>query len=226
MRQIFEGEILDIQPMENGICFVFVAEKDYDSKSLEVEFKTISFETGKMAKAPKNVYFLAKFGTRYKTVMQHCSDYTDARILYLPQDKIFVLNRKDGAAVLLDAFGLPLWMSNLSYKGSHPSDIAFVNDSLWAAFKEHDAIIKLNLSNMKEELRIGGGKNSPFKKPVRLLPTKDGISVLGAADNKVIDLNLKDYSIYERHSFEEKVYEYVRVDDFEFAVLNDGLYVV
>lgn len=226
MRQIFKGEILDVQPMENGICFVFVAEKDYDSKSLEVEFKTISFETGKMSKAPKNVYFLAKFGTRYKTVMQHCTNYTDARILCLPQEKIFVLNRKDGSAVLLDAFGLPLWMSNLSYKGAFPSDIAFVGDCLWASFKEHDAIIKLNLSNMKEELRIGGGKNSPFKKPIRLLPDENGISVLGADDNKVISLNLKDYSILERHTFEETVKDYIKIGDFEFAVLNDGLYVI
>lgn len=226
MRQIFEGEILDVQPMENGICFVFVAEKDYDTKSLEVEFKTISFSSGKMSKAPKNVYFLAKFGTRYKTIMQHCTNYTDAKILHLPQERIFVLNRKDGAAVLLDSFGLPLWISNISYKGSAPNDIAFVNDCLWAAFKEHDAIIKLNLSNMKEELRIGGGKNSPFKKPFRLLPTENGLSVLGAEDHKVIDLDLNDYSITERHSFEESVKDYIRVGEFEFAVLKDGLYII
>ena len=226
MRQIFEGHVLDVQPMENGICFVFVADKELDGESLEVEFKTISFETGKMSKAPKNVYFLAKFGTRYKNIMRYCPNYADARVLELPQEKIFVLNRNDGSAVLLDVFGLPLWMSNISYKGDPPSDIAFVNDSLWACFKEHDAIIKLNLANMREELRIGGGKGSPFKKPIRLLAKEKGVSVLGALDNKVIDLNLEDYSIFERHSFETPVNDYIEAGGFEFVVLPDGLYIV
>ena len=224
MRQIFEGEVHDIQPMENGVCFVFTTELEQETAN--VEFKMISFETGKMSRITKNVYFLAKFGTRYKTIMKHCSNFAEARVLNLPQDRIFVLDNINGNAVLLDSFGLPLWMSQLSYKGAAPSDIAFVQDSLWACFKEQGAIIKFNLANMREELRIGGGKGSPFKAPIKLYPTENGLAVLNAGDRKLIHLGLTDYSISEMCTFDEPPKKYLKVDDFEFAILQSGLYIM
>lgn len=224
MRQIFEGDVHDIVVMENGVCFVFTAEKEQETA--KVEFKMISFETGKMSRVTKNVYFLAKFGTRYKTIMQHCSNFAEARVLNLPQDRIFILDNLDGNAVLLDSFGLPLWMSQISYKGTPPNDIAFVQDSLWACFKEHNTIIKFNLSNMREELRIGGGKGSPFKAPIKLTATENGLTVLGAADKRLVGINLKDYSITEMYTFTEPVKKYLKAGDFEFVITQSGLYLI
>lgn len=224
MRQIFEGDVHDIVVMENGVCFVFTAEKEQETA--KVEFKRISFETGKMSRVTKNVFFLAKFGTRYKAIMQHCSNFAEARVLNLPQDRVFVLDNLNGNAVLLDSFGLPLWMSRLSYKDTPPSDIAFVQDGLWACFKEHNAIIKFNLTNMHEELRIGGGKGSPFKSPIKLTPTENGLAVLGAADKKLVGINLKDFSVTEMHAFSEPVKKYLKADDFEFVITQSGLYLI
>ncbi len=225
MRQIFEGDVHDIVAMENGVCFVFTTEQEGNDLA-HVEFKSISFETGKMSRAPKNVYFLAKFGTRHKTIIKHCNNFAEARILDLPQERVFILNNDDGSAVLLDNFGLPLWISNVSYKGAPPSDVAFVQGSLWASFKEQDAIIKFNLANMREELRIGGGKNSPFMAPVKLTPTENGIAVLNGGDRKLIELNLKDYSLNELYSFDEPVKKYLKVGTLEFIVLKSGLYLL
>ena len=106
-----------------------------------------------------------------------------------------------------------------------PSGIAINNRSVWTCYKETAVLMRLNLVTMREELRIGSGANSPFDHPVDLFIDGDDIYVCNS-NNTVVKLNLNSYVTEEYITLENPIKQYLKIDDFEFVVLQNGVYLI
>ena len=78
---------------------------------------------------------------------------------------------------------------------------------------------------MREELRIGGN-NSPFSKPRSLFVDGDKVMVSNQDSKKLIEIDLNTYTVFEYKEFEEPLYQYVKVGNNRFALLESGLYLL
>lgn len=85
--------------------------------------------------------------------------------------------------------------------------------------------MRFNLNTMHAELRIGG-KNSPFDSPENIFIDGEWAYVSNAGSNKIVKVNLEDYSVEDYYGFEEPVKCYVKSGNFEFVLLDSGLYVI
>ena len=223
MHKLFEGNIFDMKPLKKGLVFVYSSE-DAEG-TVRAAYNMISFDTGRMSPVTTSNYLLAKFGLRYKTYKKKAASIFESKVLHLPGDRVFILD-PDGSANIYDIDGSVLWSSSLLYKDACPTDIALYNDSLWACFKEHNSLIRFNLNTMHEELRIGGGENSPFNRPVQITAAQDGLVICNSGSNSIIKLDPLNYSIELMYDFRESVKGYLKVQDKEFAALSSGLYFI
>ena len=80
---------------------------------------------------------------------------------------------------------------------------------------------------MREELRVGGSKNdSAFDKPEGLWVNEETEKLLicNAGNNKILELDIKNYTVYEYAEFDEPVHEYINIKSNEMVLLNSGVY--
>ncbi len=222
MKKIFEGEVYEILPLSGGIIFSYL--NKVTENGIVVSYKMISFENGRFTDVAKNIYMLTKFGNNYKAISAFCDNYITVKSLVLPGGKVFLLGQ-DGAAQLIDVDATPVWTGNLSYRGCAPSDIVLYNNALWACYADCDALLRYNLSTMREELRVGGAK-SPFKKPRALFVEGENVMVCNQESKNLLQVNLNTYNVFEYESFEEPVYQYVKVGENRFVLLKSGLYLI
>lgn len=222
MKQIFSGEVYEILPLSNGIIFSYC--KEVVDDNVIVAYKMISFDNGRFTDVAKNIYMLSKFGNNYKAVSAYSQNYITVKSLVLPNGKVFLLE-PDGSAALLDNDATPVWTGNLSYRSSAPSDVVLYKDALWASYPECNVLLRYNISTMREELRIGGN-NSPFSKPRSLFVDGDKVMVSNQDSKKLIEIDLNTYTVFEYKEFEESLYQYVKVGDNRFALLESGLYLL
>ncbi len=223
MKQIFEGEVYEILPLSNGILFSYCIDST-DIEKTVVGYKMISFENGRMTDITKNVYLAAKFGNNYNTIIKHCDNYITARSIVLPSGKILLLS-KDGIAKLIDTDSSVTWQGNLTYHSCTASDIVIHKHSLWACFSDCNVLLRYNLSNMREELRIGG-KSSPFNKPKSLYLEGDVATVCNKGSKKTTEINLETYAVLNEQEFPEEVLQYTKAANHRFVILNSGLYIL
>lgn len=222
MKKIFEGEVFEILPLSGGIIFSYLNKVTEDG--VIVSYKMISFETGRFTDVAKNIYMLSKFGNNYRAVSAFCDNYITVKSLVLPGGKVFLLE-PDGKAQLIDNDATPVWSGSLTYRGSAPSDIVLYNDALWASYADCNALLRYNLATMREELRVGGMK-SPFKKPRSLFIEGDSVMVCNWEAQNLLQVDLNNYNVFEYESFDEPVYQYVKVGDNRFVLLKSGLYLI
>lgn len=222
MKKIFSGEIYEVMPLSGGIIFSYC--KDTVDQNVVVAYKMISFDNGRFTDVAKNIYLLTKFGNNYKAVAALCDNYITVKSIVLPNGKVFLLST-DGTAQLLDNDATPVWTGDLTYRSCKPSDIILYNNALWVSYAECNALLRYNLSTMREELRIGGTK-SPFNKPRDLFLEGDTVMVSNQGSQKLLQVNLNTYTVFDYETFEEPLYQYVRVGENRFAVLESGLYLI
>ena len=222
MKQIFDGEVYEILPLNNGIIFSYC--KDIIDQKVVVAFKMLSFETGRFTDIAKNIYLLTKFGNNYKAVVENCENYITVKSIILPNSKVFLLSQ-NGEVQLIDTDGTPIWKGSLNYRGFTPSDIVPYNNSLWACYGEINSIVRYNLSTMREELRIGGNK-SPFCGPKSLFIEGNCVTVSNFGSKNLTEVNLDSYITLDREEFEEPVKQYVKADKYRFVLLQSGVYML
>lgn len=223
METIFKGEVCELLPLSNGLIFSYCKERLSDEQA-NVSYKMISFEDGRMTDVAKNMYLLTKFGNNYKAVLEYSENFITDKALLVPGGKTFFM-RTSGAAYFLDSDGTPLWTGSLSYRSMAPDDIVLYNNSLWASYSEGNVLLRYNLSTMREELRIGGNR-SPFDKPGEMFVQGDSVIVSNRGSGKLLQVNLNTYSVEERETFDETVYQYLAVSDYRFVILKSGLYII
>ncbi len=223
MEQLFEGKVYEILPTSNGIIFSY-QNKEFEDGNVVVSYKMISFDSRRITDVAKNVYMVTKFGNSYKSVEQLCENYITVKSILLPGSKVFLLH-ENGTAQLIDADGEPLWTGSLVYRNMLPSDIILHKEGLWSSYPKANALLKYSLTNMKQELRVGG-KDSPFNGPCDLFEENGRLVVCNKNSGKVLSLNTDDYSILEYETFEEPLLGYVNIKGYRFVILESGLYVV
>lgn len=222
MKQIFSGEIFEVLPLSDGILFSYC--KDRQEENVSVAYKMISFDNGRFTDVARNIYLITKFGNNYKSVVRLCDNYITVKSIVLPNGKVFLMN-SDGTAQLIDNDATPVWTGDLTYRSCTPSDIVLYNNALWVSYADCNALLRYNLSTMREELRIGGNK-SPFDKPCDLFLEGDCVMVSNQGSKKLLQVNLNSYTVFEYETFEEPLYQYVNVKENRFAVLESGLYLI
>ena len=214
--------IYDVIPQSSGVVFSY--RKDSFEDQVCVAYKMISVETGIMADIVNSVYLLSKFGSNYRSASMQCKNYITAKSLILPSGKVFICS-DNGRASLIDDDGTAIWTGELKYRGLAPADIAIYKNSLWACYSEAGVLLRFNLNTMREELRIGGSR-SPFDKPSDIFIDGDTAIVANSGSNKLLSVDLNSYVVNDYKEFEEPVYGLVKVRDFEFVLLESGLYVL
>lgn len=85
--------------------------------------------------------------------------------------------------------------------------------------------MRFNINTMHAELRIGG-KNSPFNRPENIFIDGNFAYVSNGDSKNIVKVDLENYSVEEYLNFEEPVRAYVKSENFEFALLDSGLYVI
>ena len=111
------------------------------------------------------------------------------------------------------------------YEGSAPSSVSVTEGSLWAAYAEKNVIVKYNLQNLREELRIGG-QNSVFDIPVNLFPAGTKLFVCNKGNNEIWKLDVTNFSTERYYEFKEPLYDYTFVGKYEIAALESGIYLL
>lgn len=221
MKQVFSGEVYDMLPISRGIIFSY--HKDTIDNRIIVFYKMLSFDTG-LTDITNNIYLLTKFGNNYKAVASLCNNFITAKSIVLTGGKVFLLET-DGTARLLDADASPIWTGELKYRANAPSDIVVYKNALWACYAQSNVLLRFNLATMREELRIGGNR-SPFNRPQDMFIDGENVMVSNSGSNKLTQLNLNSYNVFDYETFDEPVYQYVRVEDYRFVILKSGLYLI
>ena len=222
MERIFSGEVYDIVPQAGGL--VFSHRKEAVGEWLVINYKMISFDTGRMTDVAANIYQLSKFGSNYRAVVALCSNYIKARALVLPSTRV-LLSEENGAATLFDSDGVPVWQGDMLYRGNAPSDIAAYNNAIWASYPKNNVLLRFNDSTMREELRIGGS-SSPFSRPFDIFVDGDSAVISNIGSNKLVKVDLNSYTVSDYKEFTEPVYSYAHIRNYEFVLMESGLYVL
>ena len=220
MKQLFTGTVFDVLPTQNGILFSY--HKDTLEDKIVIGYKMLSFDTGRFSDVAKNIYLLTKFGHNYKAVLKYCKNYILTRSLVLPNSKVFLL-KNDGEAILLDADATPIWQGGLTYRGNVASDIAIYKNNLWAAYSDCNVLLRYNLFNMREELRIGGN-NSPFNNPKSIFIKDDTAIICNQSSQKLVSVNLDSYVVNDLEELPEPATQYTESGKYRFVVLKSGIY--
>ncbi len=222
MKQIFAGTVFDILPTQNGILFSYHKET-LDDKMI-VNYKLLSFDTGKFSDVTNHVYWVTKFGHNYKAILRYCDNYILNKSIVLPNSKVFLL-KTNGEAMLIDADATPIWQGTLTYRGAVASDIIVYKNALWAAYGECNVLLRYNLLNMREELRIGGN-HSPFNNPRSLFLKDDAAIICNRNSQKLLSVNLDSYAVEELEEFSEPIIQYSESGKYRFVLSKSGIYAI
>lgn len=223
MKPVFKGEIINAVAADNGIVMAYIHEKT--ESRITVAYKAVSFDNGKINNVPRNLYELSKFGTNYKDIIAKVKNHISTNAVLLENGKTFCAD-SDGTAYLFDTDGELLWKGGLTYRDALPTSIAVCSRHLWVAFGKLNVIMRMNLNTMHEELRLGGGKESPFLHPVDLFAQGEQIFICTKQGKEILAVNTCTYSIEAYKTFDNNVRQYLRSGKYEFAVLDDGIYLI
>lgn len=224
MKSIYGEGALSLLPLENG--FLIVTKEDENTDMISVGYKLVDFSNYTMSPVPKSIYQQAKFGENYKAFELQVGNYVTCKTVVLPNGNVFSVNT-DGEAKVMDSNGYVEWQGTIKYNDRAPADIALHNNNIWASYPHSNALLRFNLRTMREELRVGGSKNdSAFDKPEGLWVNEETEKLLicNAGNNKILELDIKNYTVYEYAEFDEPVHEYINIKSNEMVLLNSGVY--
>lgn len=220
MQQIFAGKVYDMIKKPGGLVFSHL--EDVIDDNLLIKFKMLDTSSGTVTDIAKNVYLLTKFGSNYRPAVDMVDNFITVKAINLPSGKLF-LCQKSGECFLLDGDGSPLWTGSILYKENPPSDIALHDNCVWACFKDSNVLIRFNLATMREELRIGG-ERSPFSGPRGLFVDGNIAIVSNFTSKGLTRVNLDTYSVEQYYEFDQSVIGYTKVDNYEYVLLESGIY--
>ena len=119
-----------------------------------------------------------------------------------------------------------VWSGKLTHKGNPMTAAAVDGNSLWCSYKDSGIVIRYNLRTMRDELRLGGGRNPVITGPKGLY-IQDGCMRVCDVDNcKIFEIDLSSYSMSVYREFDEPVHQYIKIRAYEFALLDSGIYML
>lgn len=222
LKKIFEGKIYELLPKSDGIIFPY--QKAVVDEGDIVWYKMFSIENSIMSDVSETIYWNVKFGSNYTVAVELCKNFVSEKAVMLPNGRLLLLGN-NGQVFVIDPDGMINIGGELKYREQSPAAIALYKNCLWASFKESNVLIRFNINTMRAELRIGG-KTSPFDQPGNIFIENEFAYVCNEGSNKLIKVNLENYSVEDYYGFEEPVHSYVKSGAHEFVLLESGLYKV
>lgn len=223
MKTVFEGDVFDVLPTENGMLIAYCSSV-HDDK-MEIEYKLVNFSDGKMTTAATHIYPLTKFGTGYKAFRSEVENLYTCHTIFLPSGKLFVYET-NGDVKILDTDASVLWQGSMTYKGEAPAKVTLYDNKFWACYEKSGVIIKYNNSNLREELRIGGGENSPFEAPKDICIIDSYAYIANSLSKQILKMSITSYDISVYGEYTETVKNYLNINGYEFVVLTSGIYMI
>lgn len=220
MEKIFEGMIYEMIPQPSGLVFAY--SRGTSDEGTIIGYKMLSLDNGRLTDVIKDIYQLAKFGSAYRAVATFCDNYVMARSVILPSGRVFICDNS-GNMKLIDTEGECVWTGELTYRTKGPSSLVLHGNTVWASFESENVLMRCNPSTMREELRIGGTR-SPFDRPIHIFVDGDDAYISNLGSNKIIKINLISYEVEDYKEFEEPIFGFARVKNFDFYLLKSGLY--
>ncbi len=222
MNKISPHKALSLLALPAG--FVFAYPFEISEGAMKVGYKMVSFDTGKISNVTNNIYTLTKFGSEFKRFLRDIKNFISCSSAVLTDGRVFV-SEQDGRATLYSPDGEALYRDTLTYGGTAPSSVSAAGETLWAAYKERNTIVKYNINTMREELRIGGA-SSPFQAPVSVFPAGTKLFVCNEGSRDIWKIDTTDYKTELYFQFEEPVYDYKFIDKYEIVSLESGIYLL
>ena len=223
MKPIYEGEVIEVIATENGLAFSYCEKKE--ENQLTVAFKLLSFESGKITNVAKNIYQLSKFGTAYKAFSMQAENYITCKVITFPGEQMLILET-NGTIKILDTDSSLLYEGKLNFVGEAPSGIALFGDKLWCSYKNKNVLVRYSINTMREELRIGGGRETPFNAPTDILVDGNYAYVCSSSSSALLKVDLNTYALDVYKEFDTPLKQYLRVNNFEFVVNQNGIYMI
>ena len=222
MKGIYEGKVLHMMPSPSGIVAAVLSDVTDEGK-IVVEYRMISLETGQVQRITNSVYLLAKFGSSHKSAELQVANHLTCRTCMLPDGELFTVE-DDFSAKVLDSDGFAKWVGVVKYKGEAPADAVFDGKNIWVSFTENNALIRLDPSSMREELRIGGKGETGFNSPTGVFAENEELFVSNCKSHQIWRIHTKTYEAAEYMTFEEPVYAYCKCRGREIVLLESGIY--
>ena len=223
MKQLFEGQVLDIVKSDNCIVFPYVIEQV--GNQTRVAFMMYQNENGKTTNVAKHIYLLSKFGPDHKAFCLQSENYVSSKVIVFPGEQMLIAE-ENGDIKILDTDAAYLYYGKLFYSKEIPSAVALYEDKIWCAFKNQNVLVRYNVNNMREELRIGGGENSPFKSPCDIFVDFDNAYISNQDDNSIVKLNLTNYSLETYKELDITPKKFLKIGRNEFVLSQDGVYTI
>ncbi len=219
MKQIFNTDVLQVQPCQTG--FIFVQKQEEEEKAV-VTYKMLDFERSSFNPVTRNVYLLAKFGNRFEQFEENPEEFLNMKTLFFPERYVMVCDAQ-GLASLYTGDGVLRYQRSLDFDGEVPYDFVLGDNCFWASYPENGAVIRYSLHNLRRELRIGGGA-SRLPSPKGLYYQHEKLLFCSPAEKQVFEMDPVTFELASYHSFDEPVHNYYKYHSHEIVVLDSGIY--
>ncbi len=222
MKQISDDKVFSLHPLPDGFIYSYLVGRAEDK--VKIGYKMVSFENGKSSKVTKSIFMLAKFGADYKSFADKIKNYVTCFGFPFEDGRTLVIET-DGSATIFGLGGDEIWTGSLLYCDCPPSGAAVSGNTLWLSYSDKNTIIKYDLKNHRQELRIGG-ENSPFSGPTGLLPAGSKLFICCPDIKAIWKLDCSTYQTELYLDFNEPVRDYKFINKYEIALLDSGLYTI
>lgn len=223
MIKVVSLDILDLIGFQSGVLFVL--KENQNSDSVKVSFYSFDIETKSIATVTKNAYLLTKFGSAYAPIANQLGDYVSCDAAKLWNGHTFVIY-STGETGIFDEQGNLIKTADLTYREAPARDVAVDNNYIWSVVPEHNLIIKYSLLQNRVIMRIGGDESNTFNCPVAVSEYDGFLYICNKNSKKIKRLNLKTFLVEDYKEFDEAVYNYVKVGQNEFVILDSGVYLL
>ena len=223
MEKIYDSSALCIVPLSEGMVFAYCQEKSDDQ--MTVAYKTVSFEDGTMTNVTSDFFSVAKFGAKYRSYLLQVANPVTCKALYLPNGNLLLCDEKGDAKIIKDDI-TTVWSGKLTHKGNAATGIAADGSSLWCSYRDSGILVRYNTRTMRDELRLGGGRNPVISSPKGVWCQDGLMRVCDTAQRKIFEIDLHNYSMSTYREFDEPVHQYVKIRSYEFVLLDSGIYLL
>lgn len=223
MVKLYDERAAQILEVPNGIVIV-VTEQNMDDKAV-VSYKYYSFSDHSLTQAMRDIYLRGKFGEHFNRYVEQIRDFINYRVTPLPDNRTLCIY-PTGEAWVFNENVDPVWSGKLNYKDFGPLGAVCIGRSVWVSFPDGDTILKYNARTMREELRIGSKRDGVFSRPCALSATDDKLIVCNSVSNCIEAVDTNTYAVERYASFDEPVYQYIKVGDNEVVRLESGVYLL
>ncbi len=172
---------------------------------------------------PEQVYLSNKFGESADNIAAFLDDPAFCESAVLKDGRVFVIFNT-GECAMFGEGGTLITSGALLYKDTPVSSCCYDGKYIWTCAPEQNVILAYKTAPLRLVMRIGtvGGNN--LRVPVTVRHYKGFLYVCCEGSNRIIKVNPNDLTADVYKTFRGPVYNYLQVDDAEFAVLRSGLY--